>query len=120
MKHRRAGKPPPARYSWMLSRLAAAADAGGCGFRRADVEAGVGRILGRRLAVLDVLQEVDGLVAHLEGTLADLALGVARLQEVDLDGKRVGDDEGESAAGDLVLVLVDDGLVGVRNELREA
>ena len=56
-----------------LSLAAGAADAGVDVLRRADVEPGVGRVLRRRLAVLDVLQEQHGLVAHLEGPLADLA-----------------------------------------------
>ena len=119
---KRAG-PKPRPKSLRLQRrsmLRAAADAGVGRLGRADVEAGIGRIARRRLAVLDVLQEIHRLIAHFEGTLADLAGRQALLHQVDLHRQRVGDDERERAGGDLVLELRRDLLVGVRQELREA
>src|SRR5277367_6026380 len=95
------------------------ADAGIGGLWRADVEAGIGRVLRSRLAVLDILQEVHRLVTHLERTLADLPGGEALLHQLDLHRQRVGDHESESARGDLVLVLRRDPFVGVGQELRE-
>lgn len=81
----------------------AAADAGIRSLGRADIEAGIGRVLRRGLAVLDVLQEVHGLVTHLEGTLADLTGGQALLHQLDLDRQGVGNHQSERARGDLVL-----------------
>src|SRR5258707_14942773 len=77
------------------SRPGSLADAGVGGLRRADVEARVGRVFRRRLAVLDVLQEEHGLVAHLGRPLADLALRQTGFQQLDLHRQRVGDDQGQ-------------------------
>src|ERR1700733_2518455 len=51
------------------------ADAGIHILWRADVQVGVSRVFRRRLAVLDVLEEVNRLVPHFERMLADLAVG---------------------------------------------
>src|SRR6266568_162050 len=85
------------RAAWRSSRGRLLAEAAVGRLRGAHVEAGIGRVGGRRLALLDVLEEVHRLVAHLEGTLAHLAGGEALLHQIDLHRQGVGNDERQSA-----------------------
>src|SRR5206468_11555428 len=96
------------------------AETGVGGLLSANVKAGIGRISRRSLAVLDVLEREDRLVAHLGRTLADIARRQARLELVHLHGERVGRRDGHRAARDLVLVLLGKVLVAVGDELAEA
>src|ERR1700722_8129873 len=85
------------RHTDFFESLAAPANAGVGGLRRADVEAGVGRIGRRRLAFLDVLQEVHCLISHIEGTLTDVSRSEALLQKINLHRQGIGDDKRERA-----------------------
>ena len=64
----------------------------------ADIEAGIDRVVDL-LALDDILQDMHGHVAHLEGPLTDIAVRQALGQLLHLHRQRVGDDDGERTVG---------------------